>query len=90
MATAPKGPAPAGAAKDLPFEEALKKLESIVDAMESGELPLETLLARFEEGTRLIKTCQAKLEEAELRISKLEKSSSGEPTLKPMTVSEAE
>jgi len=90
VATAPKSPAPAGAGKDLPFEEALKKLESIVDAMESGELPLETLLARFEEGTRLIKTCQAKLEEAELRISKLEKSSGGGPTLKPMTVAEAE
>ena len=37
--------------------------------MESGDLPLESLLARFEEGTRLVKTCQAKLEEAELKIS---------------------
>jgi len=90
VATAPKGTAQAGAGKDLPFEEALKKLESIVDAMESGELPLETLLARFEEGTRLIKTCQAKLEEAELRISKLEKSSGGDLTLKQMTAAETE
>jgi exodeoxyribonuclease VII small subunit len=71
------------AAKDLPFEEALKKLESVVEAMESGDLPLESLLAKFEEGTRLVKTCQAKLDEAELKISKLEKNAAGEPVLKP-------
>lgn len=71
-------------AKDsLPFEEALKKLESIVESMESGELPLETLLARFEDGTRLVKQCQEKLEEAELKIQKLEKNAAGEPALKP-------
>jgi exodeoxyribonuclease VII small subunit len=65
------------------FEEALKKLESIVENMESGDLPLETLLARFEEGTRLVKVCQEKLEEAELKIQKLEKNAAGEPALKP-------
>jgi hypothetical protein len=37
----------------------------------------------FEEGTRLVKTCQTKLEEAELKISKLEKNAAGEPVLKP-------
>ncbi len=83
MPTAPKTAAQAGSAKELPFEEALKKLESVVEAMESGDLPLESLLARFEEGTRLVKTCQAKLEEAELKISKLEKNAAGEPVLKP-------
>ena len=36
--------------------------------MESGDLPLESLLARFEEGTRLVKTCQAKLEEAAKKL----------------------
>ena len=74
----------------MPFEEALKKLESIVDAMETGDLPLETLLGKFEEGTKLIKTCQTKLEEAELKISKLEKNSAGELSLKPMAVSDVE
>ena len=83
MPNAPKTAAQTGSSKDLPFEEALKKLESVVEAMESGELPLESLLARFEEGTRLVKTCQAKLEEAELKISKLEKNAAGEPVLKP-------
>ena len=67
----------------LPFEEALEKLESIVEAMESEELPLELLLARYEEGTRLARVCQSKIEEAELKISKLEKNAAGEPVLKP-------
>jgi exodeoxyribonuclease VII small subunit len=74
----------AAKADNLPFEEALKKLETIVEAMESGELPLETLLARFEEGTRLARICQAKLADAELKIQKLEKNAAGEPTLAPV------
>ena len=72
------------AAENVPFEEALKKLESIVEAMESEELPLETLLARFEEGTRLARICQTKLADAELKIQKLEKNAAGEMTLKPL------
>lgn len=67
----------------IPFEAALKRLEGIVEAMESGDLPLETLLEKYEEGSRLVKICQAKLEEAELKIQKLEKSASGEFVLKP-------
>ncbi|HTH48508.1 MAG TPA: exodeoxyribonuclease VII small subunit, partial [Candidatus Limnocylindria bacterium] len=39
---------------DLPFEEALKKLEAVVEAMESDDLPLEQLLSRFEEGSKLV------------------------------------
>ncbi|HTA29196.1 MAG TPA: exodeoxyribonuclease VII small subunit [Candidatus Cybelea sp.] len=69
---------------NLPFEEALKRLESIVETMESEDLPLETLLARFEEGTKLVKVCQSKLADAELKIQKLEKNSAGEPVLKPL------
>ena len=76
--------AQAGPAVDLPFEEALQKLESIVESMESDELPLETLLARFDEGTRLAQVCQAKLAEAELKIQKLEKNAAGELVLKPL------
>jgi exodeoxyribonuclease VII small subunit len=70
----------------LPFEEALQKLESIVEAMESGDLPLEALLARFEEGTRLAQVCQAKLAEAELKIQKLEKTAAGDAVLKPLKI----
>jgi len=74
-------PAKAGS---LPFEEALKKLETIVTAMEAEDLPLETLLAKYEEGTRLAKLCQEKLAEAELKIQQLEKTAAGEMKLKPL------
>lgn len=71
---------------DMPFEEAVTKLEAIVDAMESGELPLEALMAKFEEGTRLAKLCQAKLAQAEVKVQQLEKNAAGELALKPMEV----
>ena len=75
----------AGRSKETPpFEEALQNLEKIVNAMEAGDLPLEELLARFEEGTRLVKICQAQLEEAELKIQKLEKNAAGETVLQPL------
>jgi exodeoxyribonuclease VII small subunit len=74
--------------KELPFEEALKKLEGIVESIESDELSLEALLARFEEGTRLAKICQSKLTEAELKIQQLETNASGELTLKPASLAD--
>jgi len=72
----------------LPFEAALQKLESIVETMETGELPLETLIARYEEGARLAKVCQEKLAEAELKIQQLEKNAAGEMKLKPLDLAE--
>jgi len=83
MASAPKNAGQSDPAKaaNLPFEEALKKLETIVAAMESEELPLESLLAKYEEGTRLAQTCQEKLAEAELKIQQLEKTMAGEMKL---------
>ena len=69
---------------EMPFEEALKKLEDIVEAMEAEDLPLEQLLARFEEGTKLAKVCQTKLSEAEVKIQQLEKNAAGELSLKPI------
>ena len=75
-------------AKDPPFEEALQKLETVVEAMESDDLPLETLLAQYEEGARLVKICQEKLAEAELKIQRLEKNAAGEIKLKPVDLGE--
>ena len=69
----------------VPFEEALKNLETIVEAMESDDLPLESLLAKYEEGTKLARLCQEKLAEAELKIQQLEKSAGGELKLKPLS-----
>ena len=87
MASVPKNAGSDNPAKsnDLPFEEALKKLETIVESMESEDLPLETLLARYEQGTRLARLCQEKLEDAELKVQQLEKNSAGEMKLKPLT-----
>jgi exodeoxyribonuclease VII small subunit len=73
----------------MPFEEALKKLETIVTAMESEDLPLEVLLAKYEEGTRLARSCQDKLAEAELKIHQLEKTAVGEMKLKPLAPRES-
>ena len=81
MSKSPKAEAVKGG---LPFEDALKKLEGLVEAMESEELPLEALLAKYEEGTRLVKICQEKLGEAELKIRQLEKNAVGEMKLKTL------
>jgi exodeoxyribonuclease VII small subunit len=72
----------------MPFEAALKNLESVVEAMESGELPLESLIAKYEDGVKLAKVCQEKLAEAELKIQQLERSASGELKLKPLALDE--
>jgi exodeoxyribonuclease VII small subunit len=71
--------------QDLPFEDALQRLETIVESMEGQDLPLETLLARYEEGARLTALCQNKLTEAELKIQQLEKNAKGGLSLKPLT-----
>src|SRR5436190_22981784 len=78
----------AATAAHLPFEEALKKLEEIVETMESQDLPLEKLLSQYEEGTRLARLCQEKLSEAELKIQQLEKTTSGDFKLKPLQIAE--
>jgi len=75
-------------AKSPPFEEALQNLEQVVEMMEADELPLETLLAKYEEGLKLVKMCQDKLAEAEVKIQQLEKNAAGEFKLKPLEVSE--
>ncbi len=61
----------------LSFEAALAKLESVVDAMEQGDVPLADLLGKYEEGTKLLKVCEARLKEAELKIEKLKKQKDG-------------
>ncbi|MBS0630842.1 MAG: exodeoxyribonuclease VII small subunit [Verrucomicrobia bacterium] len=66
-------------AKDakLSFEHALEKLETIVESMESGEIPLAELLAKFEEGNKLLKVCETRLKDAELKIEQLKKQKDG-------------
>ena len=53
------------------FEEALKKLEELVKTMEAGDLTLDESLKAFEEGIRLVRLCNGKLDEAQRRIDLL-------------------
>ena len=57
--------------EELKFEDALEKLEGIVNVLETGDLSLEESLEAFEEGIRLSKVCSKWLNEAELRVEKL-------------------
>jgi exodeoxyribonuclease VII small subunit len=61
----------------LSFESALEKLETIVESMETGEVPLADLLAKFEEGNKLLKHCETRLKDAELKIEQLKKERDG-------------
>ena len=72
----------------MSYEEALKRLEAIVEEMEGDDLPLESLIARYEEGMRLRNLCLDKLAEAEGKIQVLEESLSGEFSLKSLTEEE--
>ena len=67
----------------LTFEAALKRLETLVEQMESGETELDTMIASFEEGQRLVKFCTAKLNEVEKKIEKIVKDGAGNVTVEP-------
>lgn len=58
--------------ENIPFEEALGKLESLVESLEKGQTPLEELVAKFSEGTKLLQVCERRLSEAEMKIEKLQ------------------
>ncbi len=74
----------------LSFEAALAKLETIVDSMESGEVPLAELLAKYEEGSKLLKVCEGRLKEAELKIEKLKKGKDGSAAFEPFESNRSE
>ena len=63
--------------KKMTFEEALQKLEKIVEQIESGQIGLEDSIARYEEGIKLIKQCRTILDAAEKRIQLLAKGEDG-------------
>ena len=67
--------------QQIQFEEAFKRLETIVAQLESGEESLENSLELFEEGIQLAEACRTKLDKAEQEISKLIKKSDGSISL---------
>ena len=68
-------------APELNFEAAMDRLEAIVDQMESGKMMLEELIVRYEEGMKLVKTCQERLASAEQRIEIITRNHSGKPVV---------
>ena len=60
------------------FEQSMKQLERIVQELESGDLPLEKAIKKFEEGMKLTKLCSQKLDETEKKISVLLKNAEGQ------------
>ncbi len=61
----------------LSFEDALERLENVVEQMQSGESPLEKIIEQYEEGSRLLAHCEAKLKSAAQKIELLTRDKSG-------------
>lgn len=64
--------------EEIKFEDALKRLEDIVEKLESGSLELEESIQLFEEGVKLSLYCQQQLKKAEGRVQRLVKNLNGE------------
>jgi len=69
---------------EIKFEEALKKLERIVQDLEKGDLTLDEALKKYEEGLQLSRVCAQRLENAKKKIDVLVKNKKGEFELKPL------
>lgn len=65
--------------EDLSFEDALKRLETIVRELESGDAPLDRSIALYEEGQKLRAHCESRLQAAEARIRELQIGPDGTP-----------
>lgn len=65
------------------FESAIGRLEGLVEEMEAENLPLERLIVNYEEGIKLVKTCQQKLGEAEKKIEIIQRQAGADAELKP-------
>ncbi|HPN72669.1 MAG TPA: exodeoxyribonuclease VII small subunit [Candidatus Omnitrophota bacterium] len=66
--------------KDISFEKAFETLEKTVEELESGGFTLDTALKKYEEGIKMARICQAKLEKAKERIEILVKEKNGKFT----------
>jgi exodeoxyribonuclease VII small subunit len=70
--------------KEMSFEEALVKLETIVNELEDEKIALEESIKRFELGVKLSSHCLAKLDEAEKKIEELTRSQDGKLVTKEL------
>lgn len=69
------------AKKEIDLEKSLAQLEGLVEELETGDLPLEKAMQKFELGVKLTRSCQTALKEAEQRVEILLKSAGGEEAL---------
>ncbi len=69
------------AKKSINLEKSLADLEALVEELESGDLPLDQAMKKFEQGIKLTRGCQAALKEAEQKVQILLKSAGGEEVL---------
>lgn len=77
-------PAKPAAAESAPtFETAITRLEKVVEEMGSDKLPLEDLITRYEEGIKLVKVCEERLQSVEKRVEILTRTVTGDPQLAP-------
>ena len=74
----------------LSFDEALARLEALVEEMERGEMTLEAAMLKHAEGTRLSRFCLQQLQAAEDAVNKVLRESDGELTEMELTMPEAE
>ena len=65
----------------LNFEEAMSRMETLVEQMESAQLPLAELITRYEEGNRLLQICSRQLDAAENRVQMILKGAGAKPEL---------
>ena len=75
---------------EMKFEQALERLEKIVEEMESAKLPLDEVLKCYEEGVNLAKFCTAKLEDAQKKIEILAQKTDGTKELRRFNSKDAE
>jgi exodeoxyribonuclease VII small subunit len=75
-------------AKRLKFEEAMQRLDAIVEAMESGEIGVEESIAKYEEAMGLAAHCRQILDQAEQRIQKIQLDAAGQPQVTPFETPE--
>ena len=76
------------AKKTINLEKSIADLETLVDELESGDLPLEKAMKKFEEGIKLTRQCQTALKEAEQKVEVLVKSAGGEESLELFDIDE--
>ncbi len=70
----------------IDLEKALSDLEELVEELESGDLPLEKAMKKFEDGIKLTRSCQTALKEAEQKVEVLLKSAGGDEALEDFDV----